>query len=70
MKIDIVWLEDTSYCETCGPSWADGARVVFEDGTELNLEPYAHCLGGVDYSKTGVFKAILKHLGHELEVLN
>ena len=69
MKINIEWLSDQSDdCETCGVSWAEGAKVSFEDSEIADLEmiPSAHCFGGDHYNADEVFKAIIAHLGHEV----
>ncbi|PJT22679.1 hypothetical protein CN884_11925 [Ochrobactrum sp. 30A/1000/2015] len=47
MKISIEWLGDTHDCETCGPSWAEGARVYIDGLLVLDLQPSAHCYDGV-----------------------
>lgn len=66
MKIKIERLSDTHDCETCGPSWADGARVYFDGEVALELEPHAYCYDGDDYSDDKIFAAILERLGHTL----
>ena len=68
MNIVVRLLSDTYDCETCGPSYADGAKVEFDDGTTLELSPTAHCFGGDNYSETAIYTAILKHLGHTVVV--
>jgi len=69
MKIHIEWLSDDHYCETCGTSFATGARV-FADGTVfLDLEPVAHCFDGKNWTEEDVYREILRKLGHEVEDL-
>lgn len=68
MKIKIEWLSDYSDCETCGGNYADGARVTIDGEVALDLEPAAHCYGGTHYDERDVFKRILEHLGHEVEM--
>lgn len=70
MNIQIEWLSDYSDCETCGGNYADGARVTIDGVTieKLYLEPVAHCYGGTHYDREDVFKRIIEHLGHIVEV--
>ena len=66
-KIKIEWLSDWSECDTCGPSYAEGARVYIDDALVIVLEAAAHCFDGSTYESEDVFKAILEHLGHTVE---
>lgn len=68
MHIHIERLEDEHHCETCGWSIASGAKISIDNREVLTLTPHAHCLGGQDYSTEDVFKAILQHLGHTVEI--
>ena len=66
--IKIEWLTDSySGCETCGTSYAEGARVYIDDALALDLAPRAHCFGGADYQDGEVYTRILQHLGHTVE---
>lgn len=66
--IKIEWLHD-SYggCETCGASYAEGARVYIDGELALDLAPAAHCLGGADYQEGEVYTRLLQHLGHTVD---
>jgi hypothetical protein len=65
-EVRIEWLTDTHECETCGSSWAEGARV-FVDGTEvLHLEPQAHCMGGAHWEQAAVYQEVFSKMGHQL----
>lgn len=68
VNIKIEWLTD-SYddCETCGSSWAEGARVFVDDVLALDLAPVAHCHSGVNYDNQDVYDRLLRHLGHTVE---
>lgn len=67
MKIEIEWLTDSyDSCETCGPSYAEGARVYIDGNMAIELTPLAHCFDGANYYQSEVYDAILKHLGHEV----
>lgn len=68
MKIQIEFCEDVHECDTCGTSWASGAKVHFDNELVLNLEPLAHCYGGKTYEESEVFEQVLNKLGHELEI--
>lgn len=66
--IRIEWLHDSyDNCETCGPSYAEGARVYVDGVVAIELEPVAHCYNGANFTETEVFASILEHLGHTLE---
>jgi len=67
VKISIEWLGDTHDCETCGPAWAEGARVYIDGLLVLDLQPSAHCYDGVSYQEGDVYRHILEHLGHTVE---
>jgi hypothetical protein len=64
MDIRIERLTDSHDCETCGPSWAEGALVYIDGTLTLELEPHAHCYDGDDYQDSDIFGKILEHLGH------
>lgn len=65
--VKIEWLHDSHSCETCGTSYAEGARVYVDGAAAIELEPVAHCFGGANFMESEVFAAILTHLGHTLE---
>lgn len=67
MKIRIEELSDSYDCETCGPSFAGGARVYIDGELKIDLTPSAHCFGGADYRDRDIMHAVLEHLGHEVE---
>jgi len=62
--IKIQWLTDSHDCETCGSTYAEGARVTIDGKVEVEMLPVAHCFGGDDYSPSDVFAAVLAHYGH------
>lgn len=63
--ITIEWLSDTyDGCETCGTSWAEGARVFIDGEMALDMSPSAYCFGGAHYDQSDVYERILRHLGH------
>lgn len=67
MKIEIDWLTDSyDNCETCGPSYAEGAKVFIDGVLTIDMAPSAHCFGGNNYYQSDVYDAILKWLGHEI----
>lgn len=66
-QIKIEWLSDSSDCDTCGISWADGAVVTFPNGDVLDFTPSARCCGGTHYERDDVYKAILTHLGYTVK---
>ena len=66
-KVRIEHLSDSYYCETCGTSWAEGARIIVDGEEVLCLEPLADCFGGQTFTEGDVLRALLRHFGHELE---
>lgn len=68
--IRIEWLTDSYDCETCGGSFAEGARVYIDGAIAIEMEPVAHCFGGANFAESDVFERILRHLGHALEINN
>lgn len=66
-RIEIEWLEDSSDCETCGPSYADGAIVKIDGAVALDMTPVAGCLNGSGHDSREVLMAVLRHLGHTVE---
>lgn len=65
--IEIEWLYDEGPdCETCGPSYAEGARVKIDGAVALDLKPVAHCFSGDHWNQSDVYIEVLKHLGHEV----
>lgn len=65
-RVEIEWLGDSYDCETCGYSYAEGARITIDGQVSLELVPRAHCFGGDNYSERDVFERILGQLGHEV----
>jgi len=70
VKLKIEWLVDDWDCETCGSDYAEGANVWIDGVLTLELTPIAHCYDGVNYPRTDVYKRILEHLGHTVEVID
>ncbi len=67
MKIKIEWLTDKMTCDTCGFSWAEGAKVYFDDKFVIDMQPSAACFDGTSYSDADVYDAILEELGHTVD---
>lgn len=64
--VSIEWLTDYyNDCETCGSSWADGARVSFDGEVVLECTPSAHCTGGDHWTEAEIYQKIIKLLGVE-----
>lgn len=67
-NVRIEWLHDSySDCETCGTSYAEGARVYVDDRLVIDLTPVAHCTNPAHYSEQEVFGRVLEHLGHSYQ---
>lgn len=67
--IRIEWLSDSHGCETCGTSYAEGARVFVDGKPVIELLPFADCFGGAHHDWPEVVDALLTHLGHTVESL-
>lgn len=68
--MSVVKIERTSdvhRCETCGSSWAEGAKIFVDGKLVKELKPVAHCFGGQSFDDEDVLRATLAHFGHELE---
>lgn len=65
--IEIQWLTDENDCDTCGPCYAEGAKVLLNGEPLLDLIPAAACFNGDDYSSSEVFLRILGELGYEVD---
>ncbi len=65
-KLEIQWLSDYYRgCETCGVSWADGARVRFDGEVVFEFIPVAHCTGGDHMTEYEVYLKVFELLGIE-----
>lgn len=62
-EIYIDWLHDSNDCETCGGSYAEGARVFRNGEFWFELTPHAHCFGGDNYDDEEVYRQIFERLG-------
>lgn len=62
--IRIAWLTDWHDCETCGLSYAEGARVSIDGSVVLEFTPVAHCRGGDNRTDSEVYAALFAYLGH------
>jgi hypothetical protein len=65
--IHIQWLGDFHDCETCGSTYASGARITIDGAVALEFIPVAHCFNGADYGQDDVYRALLEHLGHTVQ---
>lgn len=67
-KITIQWLTDEYDCEeTCGGSYAEGARVYLNNELLIQLIPKAHCYDPVSWTEKEVYEHIVEKLGYEVE---
>ena len=66
-RVRIEHLSDSNYCETCGTSYADGARIIVDGQEAVCLEPFADCTDPAHFDSEDILRALLKHFGHELE---
>ncbi len=66
-KIEIEWLHDTCECDTCGVTFADGARVKIDGKEMFDLLPAASCFGGQNFNTDEVYAKILEYYGRTVE---
>jgi len=64
--IHIKWTSDEYDCDTCGPSYADGAIVTLDGEEILELTPAAYCYDGSHYERSEVFAELRQNLGYKL----
>lgn len=70
-KIKIEWLEDQCECETCGFSYATGARVYVDGVLNLDLTPCAACFDSTDHERSDVIVRTLECVGlYESDVVD
>jgi len=67
-KINIEWTQDTSDCETCGMSWADGGKIYIDGKMVDEVEPVAYCFGGTSAGEDELLVLALAHIGISVEV--
>ncbi len=67
MKIRIRWYTDSHECDTCGTSYAYGAKVYLADRLFMDYVPNAHCFGGDDHTLEDIYKDLLASLGYTIE---
>lgn len=64
-KIEITWISDSTDCETCGSSWAEGAIVKIDGIVVLDFTPVAACYDGSSYMPEFIYQKLFSYLGHE-----
>lgn len=67
MKIKIEWLSDSHDCETCGDSYAEGAKVWIDGELVIDKVPRAHCFDVDSWDNFVIYQEIFHKLGHTLE---
>lgn len=65
-EIKIEWLYDEHDCETCGSSYAEGAKVHINGELVIENIPYAHCYGGENWDRDDIYKRIFLELGYHV----
>lgn len=68
MKIEIRTNSDTSECDCCGTTWAQGGDVVIDGKLVLSKPASASCTGSGDWTESELLVMALKMLGHTIEV--
>lgn len=67
--IEIKEVSDSHDCETCGGSWEQGFEVTINGKPFGNYKAVAHCFDSVRFDLADVLQDIMKHLGHEVVVI-
>ena len=69
MKLTIINLYDSTDCETCGSSGAEGYRVLRDGEPLVELKAIAHCHSGQrTYDEHDLLREVLKAFGHDVLV--
>jgi hypothetical protein len=66
VKIEVTTDYDSTECEACGTSYADGGTVTIDGVEVLSLPAHAHCYGGDDNSPHQLIIKALIAAGHEV----
>lgn len=61
-RIRIERITDTSDCDDCGISFADGALIYLDGELHTELQPAAACFGGVSYDDDAIYLHVLRAL--------
>lgn len=65
-KLEIEFLHDDYDCDDCGYSYSEGCRVHLDGNLILELNPVAHCFGGIHYDTNEMYNLLLEKLGYEV----
>ena len=66
-RTEVVRIERTSDmhdCETCGVSYADGAKLYIDDFLYVTLIPVAHCYAGKHWTEEDIMREVIQLLGY------
>lgn len=67
-NVEIEWIYDEHDCDTCGPSFAEGAVVRVDNMVVLEMMPLAHCYSSTSYSQDEVYNALLNRFGFDVTI--
>ena len=67
-KVEIEWVYDEYDCDTCSPSFANGAIVRVDNKVVLEMMPRAHCYSSESYEPEEVYNALLNRFGFDVEI--
>jgi hypothetical protein len=67
-SVEIEWVYDEYDCETCGPSYAEGAIVRVDNVVILEMMPHAHCYSSESYEPEEVYNALLNRFGFDVVI--
>ena len=68
MKIEITTDADTSECDCCGTSYAEGGEVVIDGKTILSRPASASCVGSESWNEAELLVMALKKIGYDVSV--
>jgi len=57
---EIVYMEDSWDCETCGSDYASGYQIFLDDVLVVDKHPIAYCYNGSSYDDSEAYKDILE----------
>lgn len=67
-SVEIEWVYDDYDCETCGPSFAQGAIVRVDNMVVLELIPRASCWSSDTWEAEEVYNLLLERFGFDVTI--
>lgn len=65
---EIVFMDDSHDCETCGSSYAEGYLIKKDGEVVVDKTPSASCFGGANYNQNEAYLELVKLTGIQVDV--